>query len=447
MDGDTFFKSLYWDFFCARYLDNKKPRFGLQTIGASLLNDKANYNMTTLNSTTSNKRINAEKFALGTLTKSRSTPDIKGLRSSAIKRAERYALQNEAVKLLPNERVRFCLRHRIAQDKAVTVRYNENRKQAHYTNVQRCGSVWNCPVCAVQISEGRRSELADGISQFRKNKGFVYLLTLTNPHNHGDNLIQLLEGQKKALHYFWADRKPKEHLKALGKVGHIIATEVTHGKNGWHPHYHILLLFSAPVNISKFREFVASYWQHCSKKAGLKIPSLEHGADVQNGTYAESYISKWGIEDELTKGHIKKGRNDNCTPFDLLRLSEGGCEKSGALFQQFAKAFKGKRQLSWSRGLKELLLIKEATDEQLATETEADSIEVKELALEIWRLIKRFNARADYLKAVEHDCEYGSERADNLIMLLAERYVKENIHDLMKNADHWSVGAELLNIR
>ena len=27
----------------------------------------------------------------------------------------------------------------------------------------------------------------------------------------------------------------------LGKVGHVTATEVTHGSNGWHPHYHILL--------------------------------------------------------------------------------------------------------------------------------------------------------------------------------------------------------------
>ena len=50
--------------------------------------------------------------SLGTITKSQSTPDFKGLRENALRRSEKYALQNEAVKLLPNERVRFCLRHR-----------------------------------------------------------------------------------------------------------------------------------------------------------------------------------------------------------------------------------------------------------------------------------------------------------------------------------------------
>ena len=42
----------------------------------------------------------------------------KGWRNMAVRRAVKYALQNEAVKLLPTERVRFCLRHRIDGAKA-----------------------------------------------------------------------------------------------------------------------------------------------------------------------------------------------------------------------------------------------------------------------------------------------------------------------------------------
>lgn len=371
--------------------------------------------------------------ALGILTKSWSTPDFIDLRSNALRRAESYALQNEAVRLLPDERVRFCLRHRIKSDECVTVRYNERTSKAHYSNVQRCGSVWLCPVCAAQISEGRRSELSQGVKSFSQSKGSVYLLTLTNPHHHGDNLELLLNGQKKALHYLWSDRKPKEHFKSLCKVGHITATEVTHGKNGWHPHYHILLFFKGWVNIEKLQQFIAEYWQHCCKKAGLKIPSIEHGCDLKHGTYAVQYISKWGIEEEMTKGHIKKGRLGGSTPFDLLRLSEDGCVRSGRLFQQYAKAFKGKRQLSWSKGLKALLLVEEVTDEQLATETEKDSIQVKELALEVWRLIKRYKVRADFLKAVELDVIDGYSRADDLVMEIAERHVKENLSEIINS--------------
>lgn len=386
--------------------------------------------------------------ALGTLTKSQSSLDFKGLAQIALRRATNYSLQNEAVKLLPNERVRFCLRHRVDATKGIEVKYNEKREQAHYSNVQRCGSVWTCPICSAQISEGRRQELKQGMAHWQRmgQDGAVYLLTLTNPHYYGDNLAQLLEGQKKALAYLWGDRKSKEMFKALGKVGHITATEVTHGDNGWHPHYHILLFFKKPINSKALRNFLASCWQNCCEKSGLKVPSLEHGVDLRDGKYADKYVSKWGLADEVTKGHIKKGREGSLTPWDLLRQSEGGCEKSGRLFKVFAAAFKGKRQLSWSRGLKRLLKVDEVTDEELATETEKDSVEVDILAMEIWRLILRYKSRADYLKAKEHDIKFGSKRADNLVMELAERYTKDYVHELMANADLHHVRAQALAI-
>lgn len=383
---------------------------------------------------------------LGSITKSCANIDFKGLPEIQIKRAERYALQDEAVRLLPSERVRFCLKHRIDNAQGVEVMYNPTREQAHYANVQRCGSVWTCPVCSAQISEGRRQELKKGIAHWRQQGGAVYLLTLTNPHYYGDNLIQLLEGQKRALHRLWTLRKPREMFETLGKVGHVTATEVTHGVNGWHPHYHILLFFKEPINAKSLRGFLASVWQNCCAKSGLKVPSINHGVDVREGDYADKYVSKWGLEDEVTKGHSKKGREGSNTPWDLLRLSESGCTDSGRLFQVFAESFKGKRQLSWSKGLKSLLLVEEVTDEELSTETERDSVQVKELALELWHLIKRYKERAGYLKAVEHDVKYGSQRADNLIESLALRYVEDYKDEMMANADLHEVRAKALEV-
>ena len=398
------------------------------------------------NTPNSSSKTAFESSPLGILTKCQSSPDFEGLRANALRRSEKYALQNQAVKLLPSERVRFCLRHRVTKDENVTIRYNENRQRAHYSNVQRCGSVWTCPVCAAQISEGRRQDLKKAIEEWRKQSGAVYLLTLTNPHHHGDNLLELLAGQKKAITYLWGDRKPKEMFNALGKVGHIIASEVTYGENGFHPHYHVLLFFKGNINHKALQSFIALQWQNCCKKAGLKIPSIEHGCDIQDGTYADRYISKWGLEDEMTKGHTKKGREGSATPWDLLRQSEEGCERSGRLFQQYAIAFKGKRQLHWSRGLKALLLIDDTTDEQLATETENESIELRQLGLEIWRLIKRYNARADFLKAVELDVLDGYNRADMLVMEIAEKYVKDHIGELLADADLHHVRAQALTV-
>ena len=389
--------------------------------------------------------------ALGTLTKSASNLAEQGLgddfvrvRSKAERRVKRFSLQEEACKLLPKERVNYCLKHRISKEHGVGVKYNEAKKTANYSNLQMCGSVWNCPICAAKISEQRRSELKRGIACHRKNGGSVYLLTLTNSHHFGDNLKQLMAGQRKALKYLWSDRKPKEHFAELGKVGHITANEVTHGKNGWHPHMHILLFFNAAVDTEALQTFIAEYWQHCCKKSGLKQPSIEHGCDITDGKFADRYVSKWGLEEEMTKSHIKKGLDGGSTPFDLLRLSETGCERSGQLFQTFAEAYKGKRQLSWSSGLKDLLGVPKTTDKQLAEVEDEDSVDEKELPMEIWRLIVIYKARGDILQAVELDKIDGANRFNMLVESLAERYVVDYPDKLMRDAEMIAIRAEHL---
>lgn len=377
----------------------------------------------------------ADGSPLGIYTKLQATPENKGLQRDSLKRAEKYALQNEVIKLLPKERVRGCLRYRISTNGGVDVRYNEKREKAHFSNVQRCGSVWVCPVCSAQISEGRRQELSTGIDNWTAQGGAVYLATFTNPHYYGDNLDEQLCRQKKAFEKFWGQRKVKENLKILGYVGRVVATEVTYGKNGWHPHYHILMFFEHHIDAKSLRNFIGIEWQKACTKAGLKEPSLEHGVDVRDGTFAKEYVSKWGLEDEMTKGHIKKGRTGSMTPWDLLRASMGGDEQAGRLFKAFAKAFKGKQQLAWSKGLKSLLAVDEVTDEELATETEKDSISITELDIQIWKIILTYKARADYLQCVESDIKTGADTATDFVMGLAERYIHDYPEVLQKFAE------------
>ena len=357
--------------------------------------------------------------ALGSITKSQSNRSTSDFQQQQIKRLEKFVLQEISAKLLSKERVRLCLRRRISKDVGVKVFFNPVREKAHYGNLVRCGSIWVCPVCSAQISEKRKIELKKAIDNYRKEGGHVYLLTLTNRHNYGDNLTALLDGQRKALKYFWGDRNTKEKLKQLGKFGHIIATEVTYGVNGWHPHYHILLFMSKPLDFASFRDFFGAAWVHCCAKSGLKSPTLEHGLDIRDGSYADKYVSKWGLEDEMTKGHIKKGKVDGLTPFDLLRQSVENPEYE-KLFQQFAVCFKGKRQLFWSRGLKSALGIFEQSDEELAEETEQTSVELRELVIEIWHLITQYSKRAEFLECIEYDYFNHTEKANALIMRLAQ---------------------------
>ncbi|MFH7354329.1 rolling circle replication protein, Rep63 protein, partial [Acinetobacter bereziniae] len=85
--------------------------------------------------------------ALGIFTKTHVTLTNKG-----VQRVHDFLLQDQSAKLLPKERVCNCLKKRIDKNKDREVKYNESRKKAHWSNVQRCGSVWMCPVCAKQIT-------------------------------------------------------------------------------------------------------------------------------------------------------------------------------------------------------------------------------------------------------------------------------------------------------
>ncbi|MEK5772103.1 rolling circle replication protein, Rep63 protein, partial [Acinetobacter variabilis] len=160
----------------------------------------------------------------------------------------------------------------------------------------------------------------------------------------------------------------------------IKGLEVTYGANGWHPHHHVLLLASHHDLLFKnYASELTELWIKACVKSGLNAPSMQHGLDLRNGYYAEQYVSKWGIEDEITKGNIKKGRNGSYSPFDLLQLSiteeivHG--RSSAKLFQEFAISMKGSRQLEWGRGLRNFLeMAQEKSDQELAEETDKASI-------------------------------------------------------------------------
>ena len=62
-------------------------------------------------------------------------------------------------------------------------------------------------------------------------------------------------------------------------------------------------------------------WAFYCEKAGLGTPSYAHGIKLDDGTKASDYVTKWGLEDEMTKGHTKKAKAGGETPFDLLRAA------------------------------------------------------------------------------------------------------------------------------
>jgi hypothetical protein len=118
----------------------------------------------------------------------------------------------------------------------------------------------------------------------------------------------------------------------------------------------------------------------------LGEPSPEHGLKLDDGNKAAKYISKWGFEDEMTKGHTKKALHGE-TPFDFLRsyLADSNDKQAGGLFKEFAETFKGKRQLHWSKGLKSRYSIGDKTDDELAASQDDFARLLGTIALDQWR--------------------------------------------------------------
>jgi len=286
--------------------------------------------------------------------------------------------------------------------------------KAFYKGLQVCASVWNCPVCAAKIAERRRQELRAALSAAIAQGMRVHFVTLTVPHGIGDDLSGLNDGLSRATKVLSQGKYSiKTQLRDLcpgGEVfGYIRAFEVTHGQNGFHPHYHLLVFTNKALDSELLQFAYARAWQRACRLAGLPEPSLEHGCTVQDGSHADKYASKWGLEDEMTKAHMKQTKRKGATPWGLLRavLSEDDPdyppERASILFKVYAAAFKGRRQLFWSVGLRALLgLDSELSDEVLVgLDEDEDAVELATLTIEQWRAILFLKQEAHILTVAE----------------------------------------------
>jgi hypothetical protein len=129
--------------------------------------------------------------------------------------------------------------------------------------------------------------------------------------------------------------------------------------------------------------------------AGLGAPSRAHGLKLDDGSKAARYVSKWSLEDEMTKGHTKKATHGE-TPFDFLRayLAHKNDKQAAALFIEFAQTFEGKRQLHWSKGLKRRYAITDKTDETLSAEHDKLAQLLGTITLDQWRDVLAVEGRA-----------------------------------------------------
>ncbi|MBZ9560520.1 protein rep [Halomonas coralii] len=272
--------------------------------------------------------------------------------------------------------------------------------------------MWACPVCASKIQERRRLEIEHAI-QWAESEGLVpVMVTFTFPHQSWQRLRDLIRQQRQAFKLL---RKGKawDRLKARG--GLIRSLEVTHGRNGWHPHTHELW-FCDPDNLPTYDRLVP-LWESACRRAGLLtyrpddpgtsmrwVAFMEHSVDVKLDMTAGDYLAKqddsrsWGFSHEVAKATSKVGRAKGVHPHHfLVRKAPGDRER----FLEYVDAMKGSRQLFWSPGLKDRCQLQDLDDNQVAEESREDADLLATLTHAQWSLVRGNDARAELLDAAE----------------------------------------------
>lgn len=332
-------------------------------------------------------------------------------------RVERYALQSIAKKALePIEfktkdkkaRVAHCLRRIQKKDGHVTVHQHRKTNKAFYSGLSVCGSVWQCPVCASKISEKRRKELNTAFQTHKSNGGKIVMLTLTFKHKRTDKLSDILEAFNKAQQTFYRGKAFDKIREEMAIIGRIRALEVTwRNENGFHPHSHSVIFFENDIDekeLEKIKKRMYKLWKAAAKKQGLSMNEA-HGLDLQGAEKASDYIAKhgnWSLDQEMTKAHIKKGKENSLTPFDFLReYMNTENPRYLKLFQEYVVHFHGKNQLWWSDGLKKKFIIEEKKDEDLAKEKTEEADVLGHLDWDQWKMVLSKDARGEFLNVVE----------------------------------------------
>lgn len=303
----------------------------------------------------------------------KSVDQIGADRAARERRAQAFRLQRTAAAILPDERVGLCRWAVVSRQAGVDVHlteYDGGTVRASYAGLQTCGSVWLCPCCGRRISETRRGEL-NALLGWARERGLIpIMVTLTARHGIRDRLTAQLEAMKVAKRRL---RQRREWRAVKGRiVGTVTATEVTHGQHGWHTHFHEIFLMDAPDEGEALAmlEGMGRVWRACLLGVGLSGGRVAWQA--QGAAAAGSYVSKWGAGEEMTLGDAKRARGKGRTPLQLLADADAGDDEGAALWRTYAKAFKGRRQLVWSPGLKTAAGIDEMSDDDAAQDEAQD---------------------------------------------------------------------------
>lgn len=214
----------------------------------------------------------------------------------------------------------------------------EESGRTYFGRVATCNCGF-CVHCGVRKALKNESELLTVVDKAIEDDLGIYMLTFNVRHTKQDDPKVVLGWLQKAVSLTMKDNRVKKLLeKTMGKVdgmglyrkearpaiGCFTALEAPFGKNGFHPHYHKLLIAKRQLKKSEIKAIEKRIWgiyngyfkklsgRTLSKNSGVHLQALK-GENAKEK--AAKYFVKNGLVKELT-GYANKNRVDD----EQLRL-------------------------------------------------------------------------------------------------------------------------------
>lgn len=251
-----------------------------------------------------------------------------------------------------------------------------------FAGVCTCGSVWACPVCSAKIMARRALEIGSAVAAWQsQGEGYeVIFTTLTMSHHRAQRLGVLWDALSTAWGKVTSGSQWVIDKDRYGIEGWCRVVEVTDGPNGWHVHVHALLFLhtAAAPDVDGLHLRMFGRWSRALVRLGLAAPRLvaqdAHLVTGPGDSALAAYFTKavdgaHRIGLELTQSQTKAARRRHSTVPTWGLLDE--VEQTGDVtrWEEWEASSKGRRQISWSKGLRERLgLRQEESDDEIADE-------------------------------------------------------------------------------
>jgi len=321
-------------------------------------------------------------------------------------RTARYVARGHLRSITGDRRVEACGFGMLGS--GVELRHREG--VASIAGLETCGRVWLCPVCNSKVMARRALEVGAALTWASSADVSMLWGAFTVQHDASTPLAGMLGIQRAAWRRVvssrvWRDLNATvtvdhQHVETCdwscdrrrdviasgesGRVGYLRAAELTVGLNGWHPHFHPLLMFQG-LSSSELEAHAAelrSLWAFEVRAAGGRADDndAQHLRVVEPGQAVQqlgSYLVKATYDGSVSplevvwsQGKARSGRVAKTRAHWAL-LHDGVQGASvGAKWRELEKSIGQHRALVWSRGLRVMAGVGvELDDETVAAET------------------------------------------------------------------------------